>query len=338
MFAVALVEKNSRYALKLQELEYRPPQNGEALVRVKYCGVNHLDVLILNKLRVGPKSFPHILGSEIVGRVEEIKSENFNFKKGDLVVVYPWIFCGECKQCKEGRENICDNGGTIGRTTWGGFAEFITVPLKNLIPVPKSVNLISVCALTLAGTTAMHLVNRLKVKNGSNVLVTGATGGVGTVVIQLLKRLRCKIIAITSSKSKQADLLKLGVDKVMPLKKFPDSLLKLYPQGVEFAIDIVGGSIWSKTVEALAKNSTMTFCATTLDDLGIINIGSAFSRQINILGSYGGTIQDLREVINLMKVGKLQPVINSIYKLKDLKTALAKLERKKVFGKIIIEI
>lgn len=327
MKAVVLLNKSGKYQLKLQELPKPVPKKGEALIRVKYCGVNHLDLLVLRKHRVGPKRFPHILGSEIVGEF-----------KGRTVTVYPWIFCGECKLCQSGFENICDYGGTIGRTSWGGFAEYAAVPIKNLIPLPKHLPLIDSCAIVLAGSTALHLLDRLKVTPNSTVFITGASGSVGTIVVQLLKRLGCKMVASTSSKDKKKLLLDLGVDYVVSTNEIPTQVFKHFPGGVDFAIDIVGGSIWSKTVETLAKNGSMAFCATSLNDPGEINIGSAFSKQLNIFGSYGGTIADLNKIFRLLKDGTIKPIVEAVYTLRDLELALVKLEKRQNFGKILIEI
>lgn len=323
-------------------LIYKPigtphPAQNEALIKIKYCGLNHLDLLIRKGKRPGPKSFPHILGSEIVGVVEAVKSKNTTVKIGDTVTVYPWTFCGKCKQCLSGNENICDTGGTFGRTCWGGYAQYVVVPVQNLVKIPQKLPLDKVCSITLTGTTACHLIDRAKIKERSSVLVTGATGGVGTVVIQLLKYRKCTIIAATSNKNKIKSLKELGTSKVVLTDKFKEQIRKIYPAGVDYVIDIMGGTVWSDAVEFLAKNGTMVFCATTLDELGTVNIGSAFSRQINILGSYGGRLQDLKEALILLKKGVIKPVIDSVYPLSRTRTALEKLENQKLFGKIMLK-
>lgn len=327
MKATLLQSTGQKLAIHFSSVAVPKPVKGEVLVCVAYCGLNHLDLLIKQGKRVGPKNFPHILGSEIVGTLES----------GDAVAVYPWTFCGRCLQCRSGNENICDEGGTIGRTSWGGYAQYVAVPRKNLIKLPKNLNKRSVCAVTLAGTTAYHLINRAKIKNKSVVLVTGASGGVGTAVIQLLKNKSCVILAASSHPKKTAFLKKLGVDRVIPTQRLAGAVKKIYPQGIPYVIDIMGGAVWSSAAEILSKNGTMVYCATTLDGLGTVNIGSAFSRQTNILGSYGGTRRDLRKAIQLVKKGILKPVIDSIYPLKNSQAALKKLENQQIFGKILLK-
>lgn len=338
MKAVLLTKIGAADNLTYKSIDTPYPSKNEALIKVKYCGLNHLDLLIRNGKRPGPKSFPHILGSEIVGVVESINSEDAAVKTGDHVAVYPWTFCGKCRQCLTGNENICDNGGTFGRTRWGGYAQYAIVPIRNLIKIPKNLPLDNICAITLAGTTAHHLIERAGIKERSIVLVTGATGGVGTIVIQLLKNKKCTIIAATSHKGKIKLLKELGVSKIVLVSNLKDQIRKLYPGGIDYVIDMMGGTVWSDTIEVLVKNGTMVFCATTLDGSGTVNIGNAFSRQINILGSYGGRLRDLKEIISLLKKGVIKPAIDSVYPLSKAKAALEKLESQKNFGKILLTV
>lgn len=338
MKAVLLTNIGISGNLIYKSIDTPQPAKDQVLIKVKYCGLNHLDLLIREGKRPGPKSFPHILGSEIVGEIKLVNSKNTAVNIGDTVAVYPWTFCGKCNECSKGYENICDQGGTLGRTCWGGYAEYVTASIHNLIKIPKSLSLDVVCASLLTATTAYHLLDRAKVKNSSTVLVTGATGGVGTFVIQLLKNRKCTVIAATSHKEKIKLLQALGVSEIVSTDKFKEQVRKIYPRGLDYVIDIMGGTVWSDAVELLTKNGTLVFCATTLDGLGTVNIGSAFSRQINILGSYGGSLQDLKEALILLKKGTINPVIDSVFPLPKAKDALEKLAGQKAFGKIILKI
>lgn len=337
MKAVLLTQLGRKENLVFKDIQTPYPSKKEVVIKVKYCGVNHLDLLIQQGKRPGPKIFPHILGSEMVGTIEAMNQKDSGFTIGDSVTIYPWLYCGRCTQCVAGHENICDNGGTIGRTSWGGYAQYAVVPIQNVMKIPKALSLKNVCASTLAATTAYHLIDRAKVKEGSFVLVTGATGGVGTAVIQLLKSKKCKIFGTTSHPNKRKQLMQLGVDHVVSTNNFISQVKYVRPFGIEYVIDLMGGNVWSQAVEALAKNGTLVFCATTLDGAGSVPIGSAFSKQVNILGSYGGTIKDLTRVMKLLEMGKLKPHIDSIYPLHNAPAALDKLMSQNAFGKILLE-
>lgn len=318
MKAIILPKSGTIDNIKLREIEKPVSKNGEILVKVDYCGVNHLDLLIISGKRQ-TSGFPLVLGSEIAG----IRTDT-----NEKVAVYPWTFCGACEQCKSGCENICDKGGAIGRTRQGGFAEYTSVPKKNLVKIPDNIDSKLICASTLSACTALHMIKRVDIPDKATVLINGATGGVGTAAIQILKNKKCKIIARTTHKEKAKTLKNLGADTV---------LINEYPQSVPYIIDAMGGNVWSESIERLSKNGTIVFCATTLEEQGVVNIGRAFARQLNILGSYGGTIEDLKEVIDFVRKGVIKPVIDSVYKLEDVPEALKKLNEQKAFGKILIK-
>ena len=338
MYALLLTDIGDRYTFHYANVSIPHIRQGEALVKVSYCGINHLDLLIASGKRHGPEKLPHVLGSEIVGTVHKIENDSkIRIKKGDLVVVYPWTFCGSCNQCLNGNEQMCDAGGTIGRTIWGGYAEYVRVPVTNLVKLPDGIPVHSACAITLAGTTAHHLIRRAGVRKKSTVLVTGATGGVGLLVIQLLKQMHCTIVAVTSSAQKGERLRQIGVDTIINTDKLVEQSTRLFPNGFDHVIDIMGGDIWSESVKVLAKGGSMSFCSTTLDGPGAVHIGNAFAREINIHGSYGGTKKDLHVALELLQQGVLAPVIDSMVSLKNAATALEKLQSKRVFGKVIVK-
>ncbi len=308
-----------------------PVPKGEVLIRVAYCGLNHLDLLIRDGKRLGPKSFPHILGSEISGTVE--KSTTPKFKRGDLVVVYPWTFCGKCVHCMQGNQQICDVGGTIGRTSQGGYAEFVAVPASNVLKIPSGVSLRDACAITLCGTTAVHLFSRIGNPRKGSVLITGASGGVGTIAVQLAKNNGCHVICTTASKKKGQLLMQLGAEMILSTSNFDTKLKR-----VDFCIDTMGGDVWTRAVNLLTKNGSMSFCGTTLDEPGYVPIGSAFARQINLYGSYGGSHADLLDALALLKKGSIKPVIDSTFSLEQVAAAQKKLEIMGAFGKILLQI
>src|SRR3989338_3861298 len=154
MKAVILNNLGSFDNLKLAEIIKPKPNHDEVLVKVDYCGVNHLDLLIIEGKRPALGKFPLILGSEIVGRI---------VGTGEKVAVYPWTYCGKCSPCKSGHENICDYSGTFGRTRQGGYAEYVAVPGKNLVKIPETVDEKVICASTLSATTAYHMIERAKI-------------------------------------------------------------------------------------------------------------------------------------------------------------------------------
>lgn len=316
-----------------------------ARIKVLSCGINHLDVLIRQGKRPGIPSYPHVLGSEIIGVIEEISRQvtgtgpilTEDFDVGDTVTVYPWTFCGECEQCRNGNEQICDSGGTFGRTIWGGYADGVIVPVRNLQIVPASLPVDEVCSLILAGTTAQHLIERSGVSNCGTVLVTGATGGVGTILVQLLKSMECTVIAATSHPEKSQLLKQIGVDYVISTASMGDNVRTISLGGADVVFDIVGGDIWSEALKALKKNGTITFCSTSREENGLVPVGMAFSNQWNILGSYGGSRLHLRQIMEKYGNGTVKPIIHGVHPLSDAKKAHEQIESQAIFGKILLK-
>ena len=323
-------------SLKYGELPTPPVASETAKINVLYCGVNHLDVLIRQGKRPGIPKFPHVLGSEVVGMIEEIQSKTKKFEIGDTVAVYPWTFCGICKQCKSSNEQICDTGGTFGRTSWGGYAQYLITPIHNLIKLPQTLPLDGACALILAGTTAQHLVERAGVRKNQTVLVTGATGGVGTIVMQLVRNIGATIIAATAHLEKSQRLKQLGAKYVVSVDSMVKDIDVIAPRGVSVVIDIVGGTIWSTALTTLAKGGRMVFCSTSREEAGQVPIGMAFSRQWNILGSYGGNRKHLKAILAKCRKGVVTPVIDATFPLSDAPRAHEKIDSQNIFGKILL--
>lgn len=193
-------------------------------------------------------------------------------------------------------------------------------------------------AVTLAGNTAHHLIERAGLKEKSTVLVTGATGGVGTALIELLEQKQCTIIAATSDEKKKKELEALGIHHVVSTKTMVEDIAKLFPQGINYVFDLVGGNVWSNALKTLGKNGTITFCATSLEENGEVEIGKTFVKQLNILGSYGGSKKDLQAIIKLVENGKLKPVINNILPLEEAIKAHEIIENQNVFGKVLLKV
>lgn len=318
------------------QIELPKPKKNEASIRVLFCGVNHLDLHIRAGRRPGIPSFPHILGSEIIGDIVDVPAEKTAFNKGDRVAVYPWTFCDNCSLCRNDSEQICDRGGTIGRTQWGGYATHVTVSVKNLIKLPRDLSPEAACAVTLVGPTAYHLIRRANIPHNATVLLTGATGGVGMVALQILKKMKCRVICATSHAEKSAQLLSSGAWKIVPASSVSEDVLRIVPEGVSHAIDLVGGPVWTQSVQSLAKHGTLVFCATSKDDPAQISLNSSFARELTILGSYGGSRKDLAATLQLLQRGDIQPVISNVHGLSDAAKAHDDLEWQRNVGKILL--
>ena len=157
---------------------------GEALVRVRACGINHLDLWVRGGLKGLDPEMPHILGNDIVGEVSAVGPGVKNVGPGDRTLVHPTLSCGTCPACAAGDDNLCRLHDVVGRKRNGGYAEWVVVPAANCLPYPGNLTWEQAAAVPLVLVTAWHmLVTRARVQPGEDVLVIGAGSGVGSTSV-----------------------------------------------------------------------------------------------------------------------------------------------------------
>src|SRR6185436_209471 len=185
----------------------------EVVVQVEACGLNHLDLWLESAGLPIPVELPRTPGGEVAGRIVDLGPGVTNWKPGDAVAVQSNLFCGECEFCKRGEESLCLRGEILGVQRDGGFAEKVVVPARALARLPSGVDLETSAALTLAGSTAMHmLTNRAQVRPGDWVLAVGGASGVGSAAIQIAKHLGARVISTGSTEPKRALARELGAE------------------------------------------------------------------------------------------------------------------------------
>ena len=161
---------------------------GEALVRVRACGINHLDLWVRAGLPGLEPEMPHILGNDIVGEVVAVGPGVRHVAPGQKTLVSPTLSCGVCAVCANGDDNLCRFYDVIGRRRNGGYAELVSVPAVNCLPYPENLKWEQAAAIPLVFTTAWHmLVTRAAVRPGEDVLVVGAGSGVGSAAVAITR-------------------------------------------------------------------------------------------------------------------------------------------------------
>src|SRR5580658_944592 len=180
MKAVQLIAHGAPGQLKFSDVPDPVPAADEVVVRVRACGLNRLDLWLEEGNLPMPVQLPRIPGSEIAGEVLSVGTAVADWRPGDRVAVQSNLFCGHCEFCARGQESICLHGKLLGIDRDGGFSEQLAVPATALVQLPGQVSFATSAALTLAGSTAMHMVTqRAPVQAGDWVLVMGGTSGVG---------------------------------------------------------------------------------------------------------------------------------------------------------------
>jgi len=314
---------------------------GDALVRVRACGVNRLDLMVRQGSTRARLSMPHVGGCEVAGDVVELgAAAATDARPGQAVAVAPYLFCGRCEYCLAGEETTCLRGDIVGLTQDGGFAELVRVPAANLVPLPEGVAYEAAAAVSLATITAWHmLVTRADLRAGEDVLVLAAGSGIGSAAIQIAKLIGARVIATASTPEKLARAHELGADET--INYVADDMLAevrrlTNKRGVDVVVEHVGATTWEKSIASLARNGRLVTCGTTSGTEGKLDLWSLFAKQLRLIGCYGGSRAELRTVLRLVATGRLQPTIHATFGLDGVGAAQALLADRQQFGKLVI--
>ncbi len=311
---------------------------GFALVRVRACALNHLDLWERRGIDRVTLPLPHISGSDVAG---EVLSAPGGPAAGTRVMLQPGLRCGTCPACSAGRDNHCVSYDVLGLKSDGGYAEQIAVPLENLVPIPADIDFVTAAAFPLTFLTAWHmLVSRARLREGETVLVLAGGSGVGQAAIQLARHFGARVFA-TSGPDKIDRTRALGAEAVLDhyAGDYSKDVRGLTAgRGCDVVVEHVGEATWDRSVRALATGGRLVTCGATTGPRAAIDLRHLFARQLSVLGSYMGTFADLRHAAPLLFDGTVRPVIDRTYPLPQAADAQRRLERKEQFGKIVLEV
>jgi 2-desacetyl-2-hydroxyethyl bacteriochlorophyllide A dehydrogenase len=340
MKALQLVAHGAPGKFELRDVPDPQPGPGEAVVRVRACGLNHLDLWLEEAGLPIPVKLPRTPGGEIAGEIVALGANVSEWKIGDRVAIQSNIFCGQCEFCKRGEDSMCLRGEILGVQRDGGFAEKVVVPARALVRLPESVEFSTSAALTLAGSTAMHmLTNRAHVNPGDWVLAIGGASGVGSAAIQIAKQLGARVISIGSTEAKRALARDLGAEFVVDSNdaQWPAEIRKITNKhGVDIVVEHVGGDVLGKCFDCLARGGTIVTCGATAGRDVLLDLWPFFVKQHRLIGSYGRNRADLDTTLQWVAAGKLKPVIDSIFPLDQTAAAFAKLRSRNFLGKVLV--
>ena len=322
--------------LRVEEYPTPEPRKGEVLVKIAGCGVCHTDIGYIDHGVPTFKKPPMILGHEASGTIAKLGEGVKNLQVGDKVLLGVLPSCGYCDNCRDGRENVCQNQQMIGNSIDGAYAEYIATSSKAVFPMPDEIPLIESSILADALTTPFHaVVNRAKLKAGEKVAVFGC-GGVGINTIQMANAVGGSVIAVDlgrgqpitpgGTETKLDMARKLGATETIakneenPVKK----IKKLTGGGVDVAFEVIGNP---KTIN-MAYNSVkqggrlvvVGFSPKKVE----LNLGKLMFRELSIIGSMGARNVDYPRLIELTRLGKInvKDVVTGIYPIEKINEAM----------------
>ncbi len=315
---------------------------GQALLRVRACALNHLDIWVRRGWPGLQLPKPHWGGSDVAGEIVALGEGVSGWQVGQRVVVDPGISTTEDEFTRRGEASVSPGYIILGEQTRGGMAEFLSVPASNLMAMPGGWEYAQAAAPLLVSLTAWRmLIHRAALRAGESVLIVGAGGGVNSMAIQIAKLAGATVYALTSSEEKMEKARQLGADFVLNYRQDPTwskALFKMTDRrGVDVVVDNVGRATLTDSMRAVARGGRIVIVGNTAGPQAEIDVRFIFSKQISIIGSTMGDHQDFRDVMAQVWAGKLRPVVDRVLPLAEGRAAFEALERGEQFGKVVLE-
>lgn len=339
MRAVVLTEFGGPEVLCCTEVLRPRPGPGEVLIKIACCGVCHLDLILRSGMRSRLQP-PRILGHELSGEVIETGPGVQGLAQGDRVASFNFQACGHCADCLRGRPSLCrQTHGDIGQTRDGGYAEYAVLLASNLVKVPAGMPLDHACFAACVYGPPYKAIRQIgKVGPGQNVVITGASGGLGLAAIQIVKALGGRSIAITTSADKVAGL-KARADEVVvsPDGAFGEDVRRLTGgRGADLVVELIGSPTFHGALRSLAPGGRCAVIGELHGKPIEINLGLLIIKEWEIRGVQSASGEDLREILDFMHEHRLAPVVWKRMPLEDVADAHRELANREAIGRILL--
>ncbi|MCC6572980.1 MAG: zinc-binding dehydrogenase [Planctomycetes bacterium] len=340
MKAVIVKEHGGVDKLKFEDAPKPKIKADEILLDVKAVGINHLDIWVRAGVPGHKFPLPMIPGTDIAGVVAEVGNLVTNAKVGDRVAVMPGFADPLSDAALSGNDQLARDYGIFGETRNGGCAEFLDVPARNLLPMPASMSFTDAAACPLVFLTAWTMLKKAGVKAGETVLMHAAGSGVTSAGIQLAKLIGATVIATASTEAKLNKARALGADALINYSKatWADDVKGLTgKQGVDVVFDHVGPATFEGDMKAIKWGGRYVTCGSTTGAEVSLNLRALFFKRISLIGTTMGPKADQLEVWKLICNGKVKPVVDRVFAMREIAKAHAHVESREAFGKVILD-
>jgi propanol-preferring alcohol dehydrogenase len=318
------------------------PQIGpdEVLVRTKACGICRTDLHIQDGLAYIP-GLPHVPGHEPAGVVEAVGRNAGSITPGQRVAPYLFLTCGKCRYCATGREAQCTHlEGVIGVTVPGGFAEYFKAPARNLLVLPENVPFDAGGLVSCAVITAVHAYRRARLELNDAAVVLGV-GGIGQILVQILQAAGVRVIAMGRSPRSLEAARRDGAALILPLESanLRDQVHDFTGgEGADCIFECVGTSETMKVAAQCARRGGQIIVIGEEPQYPAIDTIQIAQRELEIIGSRNGGLQDARDAMEMIGTGLVRPPITARFPLERLNEALKIMRSGQANGRLVVEL
>lgn len=304
---------------------------GHVVIRVGASSFNYHDVFTVKGMPGIKVPLPVVIGLDMAGEITEVGEGVEGWSVGDRVLVNP----------------LNKQKGLMGEMLDGGMAQYCRVSAGQLIAMPDRVSFVDAASLPVAyGTAHRMLVTHKTVKAGDVVLVLGASGGVGTGCVMLLKQLGCEVIACAGSQDKLDRLKALGADHVVnyretdfskwAIETYGKPQRRSYEGGVDVVINFTGGDTWAPSLKCVKRGGSILTCGATAGHDPKEDLRYVWSFELKIIGSNSFYDDDLSALMDMIQEGTLKPVVDKELSLEEAAEGLRMIRDREVMGKIVV--
>jgi alcohol dehydrogenase len=339
MRSLQLLDTRSLAAVDMAEPA--PPARDEVQVRIGAVALNHIDVWGWRGMAFAKRALPIVVGAEAAGEIVAIGDGVMNLLPGQVVALFGAETCGICPACRAGRDNFCVNvAGIRGFHVDGLARERLNVAARLVVPAPSGVDVIAAATAPITYGTAEHMLfDNARLEAGQTVLVQAGGSGIGTAAIQLAKAAGAIVITTVGSDAKGEKARALGADHVINYReeRFESVVRKITKkEGVDVVFEHVGPDTFARSMFSMKRGGVLVTCGSTTGVSTEISLFQLYQRQLRLIGSFGCNLRNLATVLDKMAKGIARPVIDTVIGLSEIDAALARLESRDVFGKIIV--
>ena len=337
MKAVVL-EAHGRAGVSWRDFTDPTPTSDEFVLMVMAGSLNRVDLYMRDNGAGITHVLPQVMGIDAAGIVVEAEPGSA-LRPGMKAMLYSEAFCGKCRYCLAGDQPLCESVKIMGEHRHGGFAEYIAMPTRCFFPLPDEADVEAAGALMTGHLTAWRMLfGKRALRPAESVLIVGIGGGVAVACLQLAKLVGARVFVTSSSDEKIARAVAMGADGGVNYAKdkVSPAVLDLSGGGVDMAIDSVGAASWGESLKSLRRGGRLVTCGATTGANPPADLQRVFIRQLEIYGSTGGSISELRQLLDVFNRGLVKPVIDSRFRMSDINAAFDRLESSAQFGKVSV--